>query len=108
MQRDPSGYTDSVNMYAGFANDPVNNRDPTGQFACGGICLGAAAVVTAGLAWWRHEGVVEGGAIINEGIERASRAAGDVVADATGSPSAGAVVATAGQLGGGMLNVGPN
>jgi hypothetical protein len=27
---DPSGYADSPNLYAGFANDPVNNRDPTG------------------------------------------------------------------------------
>ena len=31
LQRDPSGYADSVNMYAGFANDPVDNRDPTGR-----------------------------------------------------------------------------
>ena len=31
LQRDPSGYADSVNMYAGFANDPVNLKDPTGR-----------------------------------------------------------------------------
>jgi hypothetical protein len=31
LQVDPSGYADSPNLYAGFANDPVNNRDPTGQ-----------------------------------------------------------------------------
>ena len=31
LQRDPSGYADSVNMYAGFANDPVNLKDPTGE-----------------------------------------------------------------------------
>jgi RHS repeat-associated protein len=30
LQVDPSGYADSPNLYAGFANDPVNNRDPTG------------------------------------------------------------------------------
>jgi RHS repeat-associated protein len=31
LQRDPSGYRDSVNLYAGFKNDPVNNRDVTGM-----------------------------------------------------------------------------
>ena len=31
LQRDPSGYADSVNMYAGFAWDPVNLKDPTGR-----------------------------------------------------------------------------
>ncbi|MCK6549865.1 RHS repeat-associated core domain-containing protein [Myxococcota bacterium] len=31
LQRDPSGYEDSVNLYAGFRNNPINNRDPDGQ-----------------------------------------------------------------------------
>lgn len=31
LQRDPHGYEDSVNLYAGFAHDPINNRDPTGM-----------------------------------------------------------------------------
>lgn len=31
LQVDPSGYADSPNLYAGFGNDPVNNRDPTGR-----------------------------------------------------------------------------
>ncbi len=31
LQRDPEGYVDSVNQYAAMANDPVNNRDPTGM-----------------------------------------------------------------------------
>lgn len=30
LQRDPEGYVDSVNVYAAMANDPINNRDPTG------------------------------------------------------------------------------
>lgn len=30
LQRDPAGYQDSVNHYAGFANNPVNLRDPSG------------------------------------------------------------------------------
>ena len=32
LQRDPEGYVDSVNVYAAMANDPINNRDPTGRY----------------------------------------------------------------------------
>lgn len=32
LQVDPNGYQDSPNLYAGFGNDPVNNRDPTGRW----------------------------------------------------------------------------
>ena len=35
LQMDPSDYADAVNLYAGFANDPVNNRDPTGEVTTG-------------------------------------------------------------------------
>lgn len=35
QQRDPMGFADSVNLYAGFAWDPINNRDHTGMEACG-------------------------------------------------------------------------
>ncbi len=28
---DPAGYADSSNLYAGFAGDPVNNADPSGE-----------------------------------------------------------------------------
>jgi RHS repeat-associated protein len=31
LQRDPEGFVDSVNVYAAMANDPINNRDPTGR-----------------------------------------------------------------------------
>src|SRR5688572_22130446 len=31
LQRDPNGYEDSVNLYAGFRWDPINLRDPTGR-----------------------------------------------------------------------------
>jgi RHS repeat-associated protein len=31
LQRDPAGYVDGVNQYAGFANNPVNLRDPSGM-----------------------------------------------------------------------------
>ncbi|HYG23695.1 MAG TPA: Ig-like domain-containing protein [Verrucomicrobiae bacterium] len=31
LSRDPSGYVDGVNQYAGFANNPVSLRDPTGH-----------------------------------------------------------------------------
>ncbi|HVV70062.1 MAG TPA: LamG-like jellyroll fold domain-containing protein, partial [Verrucomicrobiae bacterium] len=30
FEPDPAGYEDSVNLYAGLANNPVSNRDPTG------------------------------------------------------------------------------
>ncbi len=30
LEIDPYGFEDSANMYAGFANDPINHRDPTG------------------------------------------------------------------------------
>lgn len=30
LQRDPAGFVDGVNHYAGFANNPVNLRDPSG------------------------------------------------------------------------------
>jgi len=31
LQADPAGGANSPNLYAGFANDPVNRRDPTGR-----------------------------------------------------------------------------
>ncbi|MCC7382249.1 MAG: hypothetical protein IT384_10490 [Deltaproteobacteria bacterium] len=31
LSRDPSGFSDSVNMYGALRNDPVNHRDPTGR-----------------------------------------------------------------------------
>jgi hypothetical protein len=41
LQRDPEGFVDSVNVYAALANDPVNNRDPTGRWV--NVAVGAAA-----------------------------------------------------------------
>lgn len=31
LQRDPEEYADSVNLYAGFGNNPTSDRDPTGR-----------------------------------------------------------------------------
>ena len=49
LQRDPSGYADSVNMYAGFANDPVNLKDPSGKYIHILIGAGAGAVFDTAL-----------------------------------------------------------
>jgi hypothetical protein len=41
------GYHDSSNLYAGFANDPVNNNDPTGEYSA--TAIGGAAGFTWGV-----------------------------------------------------------
>ena len=98
LQRDPSGYADSVNMYAGFAWDPVNLKDPTGHevattTAMAGACLGGAAFgVGAELvgAWWNgHEtslgqvslaggvGCIAGAVSVGSGVLAATRFTGE-------------------------------
>lgn len=43
LQRDPSGYIDGVNQYAGFANNPISLRDPTGHATPEGMDQGEEA-----------------------------------------------------------------
>lgn len=40
LQRDPAGYEESVNLYAGMRWDPVNLRDPTGMNTCDPLEVG--------------------------------------------------------------------
>ena len=123
LQRDPSGYADSVNMYAGFAWDPVNLKDPsgrainvaTGLIGCGIGAAGGAAVELFS-AWW-DDGEVSGSNLVRNaavgcavggvagltfgaslgasgGVSLASATSGGELSLATGT--AGALVTTSG------------
>ncbi|HEX2832541.1 MAG TPA: Ig-like domain-containing protein [Thermoanaerobaculia bacterium] len=50
---DPYGYDSSSNLYAGFANDPVNNKDPNGEIVSG--------IIDAGFFLWDGYQCVTGG-----------------------------------------------
>lgn len=47
LQRDPSGYSDSVNPYCAFANNPLKFRDPSGRFV---IVLAPLAILKGAFA----------------------------------------------------------
>ena len=74
LQRDPVAYVDALNLYAGFGWDPVNNRDPTGEWVQ--VAVGAAIGAGVGFLieggrqaynWeldaWRLAGAGAGGAV---------------------------------------------
>ena len=101
LQRDPVAYLDALNLYAGFANDPINNTDPTGRFICGGFCT--AAIIGAGIAAYAQlydlaaNGNVRSNAEIAEGLAIGA-GAGVVGAAAGGVAAAGAVRAGFGTI----------
>lgn len=43
--KDPIGFGGGLNHYAYVSNDTINYVDVTGNFACGGLCIGAAVIV---------------------------------------------------------------
>jgi RHS repeat-associated protein len=49
LQPDPKGYEDSVNLYAGFANNPQSFRDPSGTFVIVPAYMAIGAVIGAGV-----------------------------------------------------------
>ena len=56
LQRDPEGYADSVNLYAGMRWDPVNLRDPTGRLnAVGTDTYGIPSQHQAGISRAQQE-----------------------------------------------------
>ncbi len=75
LSQDPRGYGDSQNRYAGFRNDPVNHRDPSGAWS---LCsaLGARECSTigqeikgiAGQYSYRRDGVYGGVAAMAVGL----------------------------------------
>jgi hypothetical protein len=114
LQRDPNGYEDSVNLYAGMRWDPVNLRDPTGRLAGEGVCEGLDAEtcrqVRMELAAHVDRAVsdaVEGSDIITRGIHRAGVACGDFVHDKTGNEFLSVTCASSTHFVGGTLALGP-
>jgi RHS repeat-associated protein len=50
LQRDPAGYVDSVNPYAGFANNPQSLRDPSGNLVFVPIIAAVGAAIGGAIA----------------------------------------------------------
>ena len=102
------------NPYNGMGGDPVNNTDPNGEIACGGICVAivvgaVAGAITGGvkannrgydLGDWESYAYVGGGAVLGGAAGAAAFGAGVWATGAAGYSSGSAFV---GALAGGAV-----
>jgi RHS repeat-associated protein len=106
LQRDPFGYEDSVNLYAGLKNNPINVRDPTG--AVGQVVAGAAAggIIFTGLEGWRQiaTGQYSGRRLLAAGVGGAIFG-GLAAATFGGSIAAGGAITVSDVVAGGAIGV---
>ncbi len=92
LQRDPYGYQDSVNLYAYGANDPINHRDPTGEFIPLAYAIGVGVAVAAGLIFPHGLEQREAEHLAVDSVGALSGAVAGPVAGRIASPLLGAMI----------------